>query len=140
MDSDLLHDLGFFGRYLHMHVGGRGGKQSVLARLHRNNGRLTQRELLECTCISPAALSEVLTKLEAEGLVAREPYERDRRQLLIELTPKGLECATRMRRQRDEFEAKAFSCLAPEEKDQLRGLVSRLVEHWNKLEESEVSA
>lgn len=140
MTRELLHDLGFFGHYLHVHTGGRGGKQFVLATLHKSGGQLTQRELLERTNISPAALSEVVTKLEGEGLISREPCEHDRRQLLIELTPEGEGCAARMRQEREAFEDEAFACLTPDEQDQLVTLLARLKDHWKHLEESEVSA
>ncbi len=137
MTRDILRALGFFGHYLHVHAGGRGGKQFVLATLHKNGGQLTQRELLERTNISPAALSEVVAKLEGEGLIVREPYEHDRRQLLIELTPQAEAHAQRMCREREAFERDALSCLTLEEQEQLKELLDRLSEHWKQLERSE---
>ena len=137
MTREILHDLGYFGHYLHMHAGGRGGKQFVLAALHKSGGQLTQRELLERTNISPAALSEVLAKLEAGGLICREPYEHDRRQLLIELTDEGNVCAAQMRNKREEFERAAFSCFSEEELIQLKEMLDRLVDHWKDLERKE---
>ena len=133
MTVEMLHDLGFFGHYLHMHSGGRGGKQFALAALHKSGGQLTQRELLERTNISPAALSEVLTKLEGEGLVKRKQCSHDRRQLLIELTPEGEEMAARKRQEREDFERKAFACLSDDEKAQLKDMLHRLAEHWKQL-------
>jgi DNA-binding MarR family transcriptional regulator len=135
MTNEILRSLGFFGHYLHMHAGGRGGKQFVLIALHKNGGKLTQRELLERTNISPAALSEVVAKLEAKGLIAREPYEHDRRQLIIELTDEGEGCAARMCEERERFEANALSCLSLDEQAQLADLLKRLKDHWNRLEE-----
>lgn len=140
MTEEILHDLGFFGHYLHIHAGGRGGKQFVLIALFKSDGKLTQRELLERTNISPAAISEVLAKLECEGLVVREPCEHDRRQLLIELTQEGAECAIRMCENRERFEQAALSCLTPDEQEQLKEMLDRLVDHWKGLEEREVSA
>ena len=142
MTRELLHDLGFFGHYLHMHAGGRGGKQFVLTTLHKNSGQLTQRELLERANISPAALSEVVAKLECEGLITREPYKHDRRQLVIELTEEGRYCAERFCKERETFEHNAFACLTPEETQQLQHTLSRLKDHWKQLEKDkeEVSA
>ena len=137
MTKEILHDLGFFGHYLHMHAGGRGGKQFVLAALHKSGRRLTQRELLERTNISPAALSEVLAKLEGGGLIKREPYEHDRRQLLIELTDEGNVCAAEMRNKREEFEREALSCFSEDEAAQLKDMLDRLVLHWKDLERKE---
>ena len=140
MTRTILHDLGFFGHYLHVHAGGRGGKQFVLTTLYKSGGKLTQRELLERTNISPAALSEVVAKLEGGGLICREPYEHDRRQLLIELTKDGEVCAAHMYQKREQFEDEALACLTDEEQVELEGLLERLKEHWKHLEESEVSA
>ncbi len=138
MTRELLHDLAFFGHYLHMHAGGRGGKQFVLSSLHKNGGQLTQRELLELTNISPAAMSEVVAKLECEGLIQREPYEHDRRQVLVELTEEGEVLAARKRQEREEFEKKAFACLDNSEKEELKALLDKLTRHWRQLEEEEV--
>ncbi|MDO4797507.1 MAG: MarR family transcriptional regulator [Coriobacteriales bacterium] len=141
MTREILHDLGFFGHYLHMHAGGRGGKQFVLTNLHKNGSTLTQRELLERTNTSPAALSEVLAKLESGGLIVREPYEHDKRQLQIELTQEGEVCAAQMFEQREQFEQRALACLSADEQAQLKELLERLIEHWNHLdEEKEVRA
>ena len=140
MTQELLHDLGFFGHYLHMHAGGRGGKQFALITLHKNGGQLTQRELLEHASISPAALSEVVAKLECEGLISREPYEHDRRQLLIELTARGQKNAEHLYAEREAFEREAFACLSTEEKQQLRQTLGKLKDHWKHLEKKEVNA
>lgn len=140
MAKELLHDLAFFGHYLHMHAGGRGGKQFVLTNLHKSGGQLTQRELLERTNISSAALSEVVTKLEGEGLIVREPYAHDRRQILVELTAAGKGYAECICKQREAFEQNAFVCLTTEERQQLEQTLDKLKAHWKSLEESEVSA
>ncbi len=140
MTKEILHDLGFFGHYLHIHAGGRGGKQFVLAILHKSGGKLTQRELLEHTNISPAALSEVLSKLEGEELIARKPCAHDRRQLTIALTPAGEVEAALMCKKREDFEQQALACLDQSEQEQLKDLLDRLVAHWKNLEECEVSA
>lgn len=140
MTREILHDLGFFGHYLHMHTGGRGGKQFMLATLHKNGGHLTQRELLDRTNISPAALSEVLAKLEGEELIVREPCTHDRRQLLIELTPQGEVCAARMCAEREQFEEEALACLTIEEQEQLKVLLDKLAVHWRHMEVKGVNA
>lgn len=88
-EARVLRDLGFFGHFLHVHAGGRGGKQYILSRLLRSGGAMTQRELQEHAHVTAAALSEVLAKLETEGLVLRTRSARDRRQLDIALTEGG---------------------------------------------------
>ena len=138
--TDLLRDLCFFGHYLHMHAGGRGGKQFVLTTLSRNDGHLTQRELLDRSNVSAASLSEVLAKLEGEHLIRRSTCERDRRQLDIELTAEGRDWARHAREERERFEGAAFTCLTIEEQRAFGTLLSRVKDHWSTLDESEASA
>ena len=138
--NDILHDLGFFGHYLHVHAGGRGGKQFVLITLDKHGGHLTQRQLLEQSKISSAALSEVLGKLEGEELLRRTPCEEDRRTLDIELTDLGKSRAQQIRMERDQFEVDSLACFSTAERSQLKELLDRLVEHWKTLEDKEVVA
>ncbi|MBF0307371.1 MAG: MarR family transcriptional regulator, partial [Alphaproteobacteria bacterium] len=52
---------------------------------------ITVSELLGILRITKQSLSRVLGQLVAEGYVAQRPGERDRRQRLLELGPKGIE-------------------------------------------------
>jgi len=130
----ILHDLGFFGHYLHVNVGGRSGKQHILMKLDKAGGSLSQRELQEHSDISAAALSEVLAKLEAEGLVERARSQEDRRQMMVSLTPEGAERAIMMHKRFEEFERECVVCLDEDEQEQLLGLLDRMAEHWRTLE------
>ncbi len=140
MSHRVLQDLGFFGHYLHVHTGGRSGKQHVLAKLYKSGGRLLQRDLQEHSHISSAALSEVLSKLEAEGLIMRSRSDEDRRQMDISLTDEGTKQAIMRKREFEAFEAECLSCLSEEERLQLLGMLDRLVEHWRGLDGKEACA
>lgn len=136
-ESEALHimrNLGFFGYYLHVHWGGRNGKQHILVELLAHEGRMTQRDLQEASCITSASLSEVIAKLEAEGLVERERSETDRRQLTVTLTKPGTERAREVLRTREEFERLAFDCLSPEETTQLASTLDRVAARWMEIE------
>ena len=89
----VLHNLGYFGHFLHIHAGGRSGQQHILVKLYKSGNHMTQRELQEQSCISSASLSEVLAKLEGAGLIERTRSDEDRRQLDIELTDLGTDHA-----------------------------------------------
>lgn len=130
----VLHDLGFFGHYLHLHAGGRSGQQHILVRLHKSDGHMTQRDLQEDAGISSASISEVLAKLECAGLINRTRSDEDRRQLEISLTQEGEARAQELIEQRREFEERCLVCLSDEEQQQLVTLLDRLVEHWQGLE------
>lgn len=130
----LLGDLGFFGHYLHLHAGGRSGKQHILRKLLHNGGHLTQRELGEATDVSSAALSEVLAKLEAEGLITRTRSAADQRQRDIALTEAGLAAARLCSQDDAAFRQVAFEPLAAEERAQLLSQLDRVRAHWETLE------
>ncbi len=136
----ILHDLGFFGHYMHFNVGGRSGKQHTLAKLHKAGGQLSQRELQERSGISSAALSEVLSKLEGEGLIVRERSEEDRRQMQIALTEEGTRRAVQLKAVFDQFEVECLSCLSDDEQVELLGLLDRLAAHWRGMERKEECA
>lgn len=133
----ILRSFGYFGYYLHVHWGGRNGKQHILVELLSHGGTMTQRDLQEASCITSASLSEVISKLEAEGLVARERSETDRRQLTASLTEEGLRRAQEIVRTRAEFEARAFDCLEPAEREALAGTLERVAARWLELEAQE---
>ena len=133
----VLHNLGFFGHYLHLHAGGRSGQQHVLVKLYKSEGHMTQRELQEAAGISSASVSEVLAKLECAGLIARSRSDEDRRQMDIELTEAGRARAEDHIEERRRFEAQCLTCLTEEEQKQLVGMLDRLVEHWKTIEGEE---
>lgn len=129
-----LRDFGYFGHFLHVHAGGRGGKQFILTMLYHRDGHLTQRELLEASSISSAALSEVLSKLDGEGLVTRERSEQDKRQQVVRLTEVGRDRAEQIDQERRSFESACLEVLDEDEKSTLVSTLDRVREHWGKLE------
>ena len=131
----VLHDLGFFGHYLHMNAGGRSGQQHILVKLHKSGGHMTQRDLQEAAGISSASISEVLCKLEGAGLIERTRSDEDRRQLDIALTDAGNARAECLIEKRREFEAQCLTCLSDEEQRQLVEMLDRLAEHWKGLQD-----
>ncbi|MBQ9315355.1 MAG: MarR family transcriptional regulator [Atopobiaceae bacterium] len=136
----VLHDLGFFGHFLHLHAGGRSGQQHILVKLHKSGGHMTQRDLQEAAGISSASISEVLSKLECAGLITRTRSDEDRRQLDIALTQGGTTRAEELIERRREFERQCLTCLSEQEQEQLVTLLDRLAEHWRGLEGEGVCA
>ena len=129
----IVHDLAQCGHFLHCNTGGRGGKSPVLALIHLNGGSMSQSELLGCFALKSGSLSEVISKLEAEGLVERTRDEADRRKVVVTLTDVGREHAVRHIKARYEFERKAFACLGDDEQEQLLAMLDRVVAHWGEM-------
>jgi MarR family 2-MHQ and catechol resistance regulon transcriptional repressor len=53
------------------------------------DGALSQRDLARKVLTSAGNMTDLCDKLEARGLIRRTRQERDRRAVLVELTPKG---------------------------------------------------
>lgn len=136
-EARIMRDLGYFGHFLHLHAGGRSGKQHMLERILDEGGTVGQRELQDTVPISSAALSEVLAKLETEGLITRTRSQSDKRQLDVSLTEDGQAEAKLCAEKRTKFEEVAFSVLSEEERTQLLEILDRLMGHWQKIEEED---
>jgi DNA-binding MarR family transcriptional regulator len=52
-------------------------------------GPITLRDLAAAEQVRPPSMTRTVQELEAEGLIAREPDEQDRRAVRIRATPKG---------------------------------------------------
>ncbi|WP_321971784.1 MarR family winged helix-turn-helix transcriptional regulator [Paratractidigestivibacter sp.] len=141
VEQRILHSFGYFGHYMFVKRGGLGGKQHVLKTLYGvEHGRIAQKELLAMTSTTSASLSEVLAKLEREGLIERGRSETDKRQLEIKLTPEGTRMASDLIREEEDFEAGALSVLSPDERAQLIGLLDRIFDDWREKDKQEKEA
>ena len=58
-------------------------------------------EMKDYLCVSKAAVSQLLSSLESKGLVTRETDSKDRRSIIVRLTPKGAEMIERIERNFD---------------------------------------
>ena len=132
----LIWDLGFFGHYLHQ-SGGRSGQKRILTRLAKHGGSLDQRAIQDMFDIKSGSLSEVLAKLEADGLIERQRSEEDARKLVVVLTPAGWASAKQCEGEMQDFEGRALSCLTDGERDELLVTLDRLIDHWNHLNTNE---
>lgn len=82
--------------------------------------------------LSSGAITNRIDRVEAQGLVKRLPDPNDRRGTIVRLTPKGRALADRAIKLHFESLAEALSGLALAERDQLAGLLGKLllsVEH-----------
>lgn len=90
------------------------------------DGAVRQKTLVEELDISPAAVSELVTKLERDEYVKREVDPEDKRATLIKLTDLGKARAAELADERNERFSKAFAALSDKEKDQLLKLLEKL--------------
>ena len=64
-------------------------RYDVLAHLQMAGGRLGLGELASAIALSPSGLSKLLDRMQASGLIRREPHPEDARAVFAMLTPYG---------------------------------------------------
>ena len=77
------------------HEGPSWSQAAAMARLDRT-GAMTTAELARAEMVKPQSMGTLLSELEQDGLVQRQPHPTDGRQILFSLTAAGVEA----RRQR----------------------------------------
>lgn len=133
--AHIVDMLGAAGHYIHVNGGGRSGRQPLLCALLKHDGQMSQRELMCKFDLKAGSLSEVLSKLEKDGLIERTRDPQDRRQLIVSLTEAGHAQATTEQERRENFRAKAFTCITDEERAQLEDILVRINHHWRSIDD-----
>jgi len=98
----------------------------LLSRLDRGGG-VTQAALAGAVEMSPMAVSEALDKLEARGLVRREPDPSDSRAKLVWLTEAAAPSVEQIRAMVQEVYGRALAGIAPEDRTTLMNGLNTIV-------------
>ena len=83
-------------------------RYDVLAHLDMAGGRLGLSELAASLLLSPSGLSKLLDRMEASGLVRRDPDPRDARAAFAAITPHGRSLARKARQGHHAFLQQTF--------------------------------
>ncbi|MGN1408820.1 MAG: MarR family winged helix-turn-helix transcriptional regulator [Eubacteriales bacterium] len=108
----------------HAREHGRGRIMSLLS----DEGEMNQCQLAARLDIRPQSLSELLCKMECDGVISRRQSEEDKRQTLVSLTDEGRERLGIFRKAHREHAAEFLSPLSEEEKITLAALLKKLTE------------
>ena len=84
-------------------------RYDVLAQLDMAGGRLGLSELAASLLLSPSGLSKLLDRMEASGLVRRDPDPRDARAAFAAITPHGRSLARNARQGHHAFLQRTFA-------------------------------
>lgn len=109
---------------------GKGSQKRILIILAETKG-MTQKELTNRLGVQPGSVSEVISKLEASGLILRTPSNTDRRTTDIRLTEAGEVLAREAYIRRKERHRRMFDVLSDQEKDTLLQLLEKVNVDWN---------
>jgi DNA-binding MarR family transcriptional regulator len=89
---------------------------------------MSQSRLADRLEIRPQSLSEMLAKIEGEGLIFRHPSEEDKRQTIVELTDAGKTRVAQFRVMHRQHAEEFLNPLSEEEKLALAGILKKLIE------------
>ena len=101
-------------------------RERVLSLLDETEG-VSQQKLSLILGIRPPSLSELLGKLEKDGLLLREKNPSDRRETLVSLTPEGKERAAAFEEERSRTTEAFLAPLTEEERETLGELLTKLI-------------
>lgn len=101
----------------------------VLLYLHHHGGQATQCAVTEHLKVKPSTVNGILDRMEEKELVTRTVSATDARQRLITLTEKGKEQQEQLKRAFLETENAAVRGFNPQEKAELLGLLSRVMQN-----------
>ncbi|MFM0738784.1 MarR family transcriptional regulator [Paraburkholderia xenovorans] len=102
----------------------------VMSRL-ANDGPATTAALARAEGMRPQSMGTTIASLEEMGIVKRKPHATDGRQMLVELTAKGIRLRTQNREAKQMWLSHAIAELDAEERDTLfkaAGIIKRLAE------------
>jgi MarR family transcriptional regulator, organic hydroperoxide resistance regulator len=102
------------------------GQELILMQLWDTDGR-SQKELGETQRIDHSTINKSVRRLEAAGLVRREPSPEDRRVALVFLTDKGRELETATKAAWAELERRTAAGLSEAEQRRFRELALRII-------------
>ena len=103
------------------------GRGRIMGTLN-DHGSMSQCRLAELLDIRPQSLSELLVKMEGDGLIARAQSPEDRRQIIVSLTEEGSARVAAFREMHRRHAEAFLSPLTAEEKITLAALLKKLTD------------
>lgn len=91
--------------------------------------KTTQKELVELFKVSEGYTAKLLRRFEDKGYITRRENPKNRRQKIVELTPKGIEKTDELLELIDEWENQETSKLSDDELKTLKRLLFKLLQH-----------
>lgn len=106
-------------------TGKKHGQERILKILDHHTS-LSQKELQEKLHIEAGSLSEILSKLERNGMIEKKRDEQDRRKMIITLTSKGQHVIEHRKNNDQDL----FDMLDETESKQLNDLLDKILQSW----------
>ena len=87
----------------------------------------SQQQVAQRMGVDRTTMVAIIDALEAKGIIARHPDTEDRRRNVVELTPAGHDILRQATAASDAAEAEMLAPLSPDESEQLRDLLARVL-------------
>lgn len=129
-NDELLETMELCGHFLYHRRGGKRGQNRIL-RILCVEGDISQKELQKRLDIQSGSLSEIVIKMEANGLIERKKQEEDKRNIILNITDKGRDAYEEYRNVIKKQNGVIFDALTDKEQAELLALLSKLLEDWN---------
>lgn len=136
VDLELMRHMRWCSHLLYHRHNLNFSRNKILYLLH-SNGPMTQKALMDQLRIQAGSLSEMLSKLEQQGLLEKTRCPHDKRNCHLTLTETGKEQALLFEKERQDMAQYLFAPLTNEEKISLVDMTHRLMEHWSKTPEAD---
>lgn len=133
LPHELVKQLRQCGHFLHYRMGGKAGKRRILAAL-LEHGEILQRDLQDVLGVQSGSLSEMIIKMEAEGLVEKLRSKQDGRNLVLRLTPEGIVRAKSSQLEYNAQLEEMMACFSEGQMRELSGLLETMTTHWKEIE------
>lgn len=122
----ILRAVDLHGRRLAQHHG-LTGPQLICLREIRRNGPLNPGQLARSVSLSPATVTGILDRLEGRALVSRRRRNRDKRQVLVQLTDQGTELLSRVAPPLQERFVERLAQLDPADRERIAASLEQVV-------------
>ena len=129
MSERVFANLRRISHAMHNQYLAKGSQKRILVTLIRH-GKTGQKKITERIGIKAGSASEVISKMEAAGLIIRTTNQDDQRAMDIDLTPQGRELAEVARKEAMAQHEQMFTCLSDEEKEELLRLTDKIINFW----------
>ncbi|MDR2401111.1 MAG: MarR family transcriptional regulator [Deferribacteraceae bacterium] len=101
--------------------------QGTILKILSKHGNMPQKDLAACLQVSGPSVSQLITKMEKNGLVKRNEGEIDGRFSLVTATKKGKNVVVNLRKTSENSLNELFNALTDAEKGQFSELLSKII-------------
>jgi len=129
LSHEVVKQLHLCGHFLHFRMGCMSGKNRIMGMLYKN-GKMLQKELQEQLHLQSGSMSEIIIKMEAEGLIEKLRCLHDGRNFVLRLTPKGIAEAEQRRSQLDVTAEQLMEGVSQEDLLLLHEKLENLLKSW----------